>query len=459
MKSFLIRGRFVLALLLPLTGLLPACLPTTGTEEEGSPTQQAAAIPGNVPAPKGGIPIPPAVRDNLGITFATVQQRAVAQTRRVPGQFELLPTARQEYRAPVGGRIELKVAQFDKVVAGEVLLTIDSPEWRRIQHEAVEAEGDITMAEAGLLVARARLREAQSTLAKQEERLGNLAGVNVRNAALEAEATTLRSSLPRLEAEVRAQEERFREAQEHYTSRLNALSSITGIPVAELREEQHDEAAWRGITVLPLRAQRDGAVETLAANDGGWLEAGALAMTVLAPDKIRFHAEAPQTDIALFANGQAARIVPPQGGSVDMQSGLDGTLTLGLTANERHRTLSLYVTPNELAPWAKAGVGGFLEVTLTADAEKQLAVPSAAIIQDGLEHVFYRRDPKDPGRALRVKADMGVTDGRWTVLRSGVKEGDEVVLNGVYALKLTSSGQQAPEGYHYHADGALHTNH
>jgi hypothetical protein len=83
----------------------------------------------------------------------------------------------------------------------------------------------------------------------------------------------------------------------------------------------------------------------------------------------------------------------------------------------------------------------------------------ASVIQDGLEHVFYRRDPKDPDRALRVLADLGPSDGRWIVLKSGVKEGDEVVLDGVYALKLTSSAQQAPAGYHYHADGALHKNH
>ena len=46
-----------------------------------------------------------------------------------------------------------------------------------------------------------------------------------------------------------------------------------------------------------------------------------------------------------------------------------------------------------------------------------------------------------------------------TLIAHLVKEGDEVVLDGVYALKLTSSSQQAPAGYHYHADGALHKNH
>lgn len=412
-----------------------------------------------VEAPKGGIAVPPAMRDNLGITFAKVEQRAVAETRRVPGQFELLPTARQEYRAILGGRVELQVEQFQAVEAGDILFTIDSPQWRQMQHETVEAEGDITMAEAALKVARAYRQEAQSALAIQEERVGNLASVNVRKAELESSASNLRSSLPRLDAETSAQETALREAHEHYESRLNALSTVTGLSIETLREREGEQAAWRSIAVLPVRAQTAGTVETLAVNNGGWLESGTLAMTIVDPGKVRFHAEAPQSDIAYFHEGQTATVVPPQGSSVEVESAITGTLTLGLTANEHDRTLSLFVTPHEVAPWTRAGIAGFLEVTLKDDAPKEWAIPNAAIIQDGLEHVFYRRDPKDPNRALRVLADLGPTDGRWTVLRSGVKAGDEVVLEGVYALKLTSSEQQAPPGYHYHADGTLHKNH
>jgi hypothetical protein len=44
-------------------------------------------------------------------------------------------------------------------------------------------------------------------------------------------------------------------------------------------------------------------------------------------------------------------------------------------------------------------------------------------------------------------------------VRSGVKEGDEVVLDGAYALKLAGGANKPPAGYHYHADGQLHKNH
>ncbi|MCC6795001.1 MAG: HlyD family efflux transporter periplasmic adaptor subunit [Candidatus Hydrogenedentes bacterium] len=408
---------------------------------------------------KGGIPIPPAVRDNLGITFIKVEQRAVTETRRVPGQFELLPTARQEYRAVLGGRIDLLVQQFQTVNAGDVLFTVDSPEWRQVQHEAVEAEGEITMAQANLDVAVARRKEAQSALAKQEERLQNIASANVRNAELESTVNEIQNSLPRLDAETRALEAALREANEHYASRLNALSSITGLSIASLRERNGSEASWRSIAARSVRAEHPGTVETISVNDGGWLEQGALALSVIDPTKTRFHAEAPQSDITLYRDGQRASIVPPQGSSVDLQNVLAGTLTLGLTAHETDRTVSLYVTPDQSASWARSGVGGFLEVTLSEQTPKQLAIPVSSVLQDGLEHVFYRRDPNDPDRALRVLADLGPSDGKWIVLKSGVKEGDEVVHDGVYALKLTSSGQQAPDGYHYHADGALHKNH
>src|SRR5690606_14664109 len=91
----------------------------------------------------GGVAIPSEVRENLGISFARVERRQVQDVLRVPGSFELLPGARQEYRMSLAGHVQVKVSLFQTIRAGEVLFTVDSPEWRRIQHEAVEAEGEI----------------------------------------------------------------------------------------------------------------------------------------------------------------------------------------------------------------------------------------------------------------------------------------------------------------------------
>ena len=50
---------------------------------------------------------------------------------------------------------------------------------------------------------------------------------------------------------------------------------------------------------------------------------------------------------------------------------------------------------------------------------------------------------------------MGANDGRWVVIKSGVLEGDEIVLDGVYELQLATASDSA-RGGHFHADGTFH---
>ena len=87
-------------------------------------------------------------------------------------------------------------------------------------------------------------------------------------------------------------------------------------------------------------------------------------------------------------------------------------------------------------------------------------MPARAVVQDGLTQVLFRRDPGSPDRVLRVEADLGATDGSWVVLESGVGPGDEVVLDGVYELKLATQQAGGPQpGGHFHADGSFHEDH
>jgi hypothetical protein len=455
----------VLLMLVLLTGFEMGCDSDDPMPQPNQPDQhnQAEGDPheGHDDAkPEAGIHIPSSVRDNIGITFANIELRTIRSTRRVPGTFELRPDARREYHALLGGRLTLHVRQFETVEEGKLLLTVNSPQWRQIQHDAVEAEGEIIMAEAQRDVLDARLTEGNALLAKITKRLKNLREAGTRNAELEAQATSLEGSIPRITAELAAQKAAVKEAYGHYQSRLKILSSITGISLEDLNKAANGESAWQAITELEVRATGIGTVESLDVNDGGWIEAGKLALTTVDRNAIQFHAEAPQSDITLYRDGQSAQIVPPQGGSIDLQDMASGTLMLGLTAHAEDRTFPLYVTSIENPPaWARAGVSAFLEVELNDGAREEWAIPLSAVIQDGLEHVFYRRDPDKPDRALRVVADMGEDDGRWVAIKSGVMKGDQIVLDGAYALKLTSSGDQAPDGFHYHADGSLHTNH
>jgi multidrug efflux pump subunit AcrA (membrane-fusion protein) len=122
------------------------------------------------------------------------------------------------------------------------------------------------------------------------------------------------------------------------------------------------------------------------------------------------------------------------------------------------RTIDLVMTPDTgapaAAPWARAGVAASLEVTLEGGGT-ELSIPVSAVVRDGAKPIVFRRDPKNPDKVIRLEADLGLDDGRWIEIKSGVREGDEIVLAGNYQLLLATSGS-APKGGHFHSDGTFH---
>jgi len=115
------------------------------TESPVAASKDAAA-----PAPTNRVDINASVRQNLGITFAKVESRNVTRTLRVPGRFELIPTAYREYRAAASGTVELLVQQYQAIAAGTPLYRLDSPRWREMQKELADADASVTLAQAGV---------------------------------------------------------------------------------------------------------------------------------------------------------------------------------------------------------------------------------------------------------------------------------------------------------------------
>lgn len=450
--------------------LVAALVATGGCGGEPAASQDGEAETGGEVDPAAmtnRIDVPPNVRQNLGINFAEVERRPVRRTLRLPGRFEFRPEATREHRMMLPGRIELLVDQFEAVEPGQVLLRIESPRWQELRHEVVEAEGEIKLARSHLAVAQATAEELREELRFLDERLERLTEANVRRVELEAQQAELRARQPRLLAEVEAKEVELDEAREHYDSILKVAASVTGLSVETLLESVethedehgHDQVRWRNLRLLEVRAKAAGVVRELAASQGSWVETGELVLRTVDPDAVRFRADAPQAELGRMADGQSVRIAPPQGGSLDLDQAIEGTLQLGIEGHANERTMPVYGLPAGLANWARPGVSGYLEVFVDGSDTPELAIPESSLVQDGLRTIFYRRDPDDRNKVYPVEADLGPSDGRWVVVYSGVTDGDEVVLDGAYALTMAGGQQQAPPGYHYHADGTLHKDH
>lgn len=460
-KILLISG---LALSMPLALTLTGCEKKDaahgsddghGHGSEGAKAGGGASKEGEA-APTNRVDIPASVRQNLGITFAKVESRNVAQTLRVPGRFELLPTARREYRTPLSGRVEILVSQYQTVEPGTPLYRVDASGWRDL-HEQTAATRARAESMVPLMAAQAEheqsLAEKVTLWRERLQQLEELRGAGGGSATQFTEArATLNASQSELavakgrSAELAAQRSQADSDLRSLTARHEVLTRGAGCP------DGHNDAGPGSI--YTVCAVEPGIVETIGMTPGALAEENGLVLTLVQPEKIRFHARGLQSDLGRLKDGLPARIAPPQGGSVDLQDTMTGVLQLGLGAEADERTVDLLVTPESLAGWARNGVSGHMEITL-AGGTAELAVPQSAVVRDGARAIIFRRDPADPEKAIRMEADIGLSDGRWVVIASGVKEGDEIVVGGNFQLMLATSGSTEKAG-HFHSDGTFH---
>lgn len=459
-------------LFLCLIVVLNACKPDTTTSE--APHGRVAAA-----APTNRVDVPSTVRQNLGITFAKVEQRSVAQSIRLPGHFELIPEATREYHAMVDGRVDLLVSQYEEVQSGTPLYRMHSPRWRELQREISDAQGAMRLAEAGVnTIGPLKTAHAQHEVSVREtvdlwkQRVEQLEGVRSAGGGRAEDLAQARAALIAAQSDLAEiletdAELDARDAQVHaelasattqFEILLATASTLLGIERERLVEPVQSSPdawpLWRTIDVVEVVASMPGIVDQLMASNGAWVDQSAPVLTTIEPERVRFRARGLQSDLTRLRSGLSAEIVTAQSTGGDQAARVGGTVVLSPTADAARRTVDLIVTPSQVAPWARSGVSAYLEVALDGGSQ-DLAIPLACVTRDGFAAIIFRRDPRDPDKVIRLEADLGIDDGRWVVVKSGVKEGDEIVLDGVYQLMVATSGTIA-KGGHFHADGTFH---
>ena len=469
--------------LLIFTMVLIAC-GSESTSNTGDADDHAEHSDDQPPKNPNLIDIPSSVRTNLGIHFVKVERRSVERTLRVPGRFEYQPSARREYRTPVPGRVELVVDQLERVAAGALLYRIDSPGWRGLQQQLVEAGSEIDRLRAqidtygpllkahdeheqslrsAIEVWTARVEDLEKLREAGGGRVEQLTQARAELSSTRADLAEVQEKKATLNAEKQQAGAGIRSAESRLSYLLDAAAALTGISRDNLVKTTESDAQatphWATIDKIEVRSDVAGVVSQLGLTNGAWADEKTSVLTVVQPDRLRFRASGLQSDLGALRDGLLARIVSPaptaSGRSITISDTMTGELVLGLEGDPNDRTVELFVVPSELKDWARPGVSAQLEIVTDASSDGEMAIPLAAVQRDGLTPVIFRRTPGNPNQVMRMEADLGRDDGRWVELLSGVAEGDEIVLDGGFQLMLSVSGS-IQKGGHFHADGTFH---
>ncbi len=149
---------------------------------------------------------------------------------------------------------------------------------------------------------------------------------------------------------------------------------------------------------------------------------------VVSQDRVRVVIDVPERYVGKVFLGQAARI------KVDAypDSAFYGKVyRVSPVVNTQTRSAAVEILTDNSSGRLKSGM--FSEIKLvTGSRSGALSVPAAAIVdEDGKTYVFTAAG----GNAARRAVKTGITDGNYTQVVSGLRNGEEVVTFGLYGLK------------------------
>jgi RND family efflux transporter MFP subunit len=376
----------------------------------------------------------PAPEAPTGISFLKEQQwkilagtqpatkRKLVEQLRLPAIVTARPGTLAQVTPPVAGRLLLPPGKSmplvgDKVEAGQVLVLIQ-PSFSEVGARFVEAEGEVV---------RTKLALEQAELAWQ--RIEKLAKAEAKSGRELQEAEfTLKTARARHDAAL-ALQATYRQA----STNLGTEKAGASQPAIELR------APIAGTVI----SQSGAAV-------GEYITADKAVFTVLDAATAFIEAHVPEASVKrLGATKAASYEVPGEAGRFVSITG-DGAgrlVFLGIQVDTATRTVPLiYEVKN---PENRVRVGQSVNLYVeTARAEDTLAIPSAAIVEeDGRPIAFVQA-----GGETFQKRDLtvGIRDGNWVQVLSGITEGERVVTKGAYAVRLASVSSAIPAHGHVH---------
>lgn len=435
--------------------------------------------------PEGVVEISASMAEVAGVKVFAVSSRPIQGGVRTTGTVTGDPDLEVQVSARVNGVVDhLHARVGDWVRAGESLATMDSAEvtsaqadyhrdlvehqlaqsnmQRKLQlarlgdrvrrpleearKELAQAKNELAAAQANLTLASARFQRTQALLAdgiaSQQQVDEARAGVKVAQARLaeanldvsvarthERRESRIASSGLLADTEVweaRTAEARAREALHHSRDLLEVLGAGPGGP--------HDSSVSVSTGLSGLVTQRPVA-------RGERVEAGQMLFTILDISRLWIWIDLHEKDLALVRVGMPVRI------KVTAYPERTFTARISYLAPEltpESRTVRARVEVENTEKLLKPNMFATVEI-LSGRARAVLSVPASALARVENQDVVYVNTSED--HFARTPVSLGQREDEWVEVVRGLKAGDKIATEGVFALKSLDLKSATEEGH------------
>ena len=409
----------------------------------------------------------------VGVVHEPVEKRQLVERLTVPGQIVPAAGAKAVVTPPLSGRVlPTPGGSFPRVgqqvTEGEVVAVIEPPLAgpqgvellvNRAQIQALETELAVKQMDVEIEISKAKLElEHAEHVQKRAESLSTQ-GATAKKQAEEA-LHELRLAEAAYEGKLRLREpylqarRQLRGMLETRESRGNGQGqerSAVKRAGAETQASGPSSLDSRPSTLsLQLHAPVSGTVTAAQATEGEFVDATRSLFTIINLDRLWIEARVSEYDLDRVTKAPGATFTL---GAYPSRTftilGRDGgqLIDVGSVVDPESRTVPVrYEVPN---PDRLLRAGMFADVAIETDRSEQvLAIPESAIVdEDGRPTVYVLLD----GESFQKRdIELGIRDSGFVEVKQGLKEGERVVTNGAYAIRLASVSSVIPAHGHAH---------
>ncbi len=426
-------GFFVLAYFLPARDVrIAAELPLISTTETTTNSLATSTV----------LTIPKESQILFGIKTEPVTTRQITSGLKTTGTVRTRPDAKAVVSTQVPGKILLRnglslgsaVARGEQIGTIEQVLDVSTQSGLESQRLTVEAKkleikNSILQLQAQQADQRAKAQQARTRLAQAQRELR-------RSQNLFDVSAVPKKRVEEAQTAVKVEEQEVASADQQ-VQLLNV----------QIRQTQAGQITFnspslnRPLLVFPLTAPVTGIVNEIKATSGQQLEAGKDILSIVNLSSVLIEANVFERDLPTVRESTRASFTSAAlGGEVYTVGTKDGDgrlVSIGQTVNEQTRTFPvIYEMKN---PFGKLREGMFVDITIDTSGDRQvLAVLKKSVVTEQGQTFVYVFNGGESFEKRPVA--LGAEGADYWEVKTGLKEGERVVTEGLYQLRSTQPG-------------------